>query len=262
MIPKALEKLILAGQASYRVHNYALGAYASIALPKDSVAIVTEIIWNNFIDQYYIKYDDMTWKEYLSWNEYALQIYSAKSNTVYQFRNRIEIINAQLINLGAKMAAADFDKVVLMPKEPVIIDTYLVHEQRINLRITRNAGFNSITSVMGSVTNTANEPRPPVGILGENTILQVRLQNAQPTFADYQPPNAANTGQATTPQYTPEYKHVIARAGFGSVYGSMLSPPDKAANNMPVVTPTATKPLVTIGYVTIHKNVAAQITTV
>jgi hypothetical protein len=261
MITKALDKLLLAGLANYRVHHHALGVYSRIPLPADSFAVVTDIVWNNFIDQYYQDYRDMTWREYFTFNEYELKLYSELYHTSYQFRNRLELVNASAItNFNAKMTKADFDKVILFPREPVILNTFLVHNKEIKIRVTRNSGFNQINTINGPLTSSANEQLPPNGIKGEKIMQQGTFVPVAGTQTQYQPPTKEYTGLNAGSRYNWEYRHNITGVGSGR-NGSMIQQFDQSVSSLKELPEalTATKPLVSIGYVTISNNYESRI---
>lgn len=263
MISPLLEKLLLTGKAKNKIHHLAFGMFSQLVIPKDSFIVIHKIYWHGFLNQKNENIYSMSWKKFLRDNEYQLKIKPDKDQPIYYImRNEVnfDYFNyfdpaAALKMLNDPITDAIYDDYILMmPKKPVIFDTWVSAYDTINFTISRNSmepgGVN-----FAPVNNYANENNNPYGINGQNVLLDVKLIGSNGNTETYNPPGvqpshppiALPVAPDNTTNYFQSYDKP-APPDNGSYINNPLSPGRLKYSDY------VTNPLLSFEYVEIHKS--------
>jgi len=167
MITPILEQWILKGKASYKVFVHAMGMFGRITAPEDQVSIITQIIWQPFIN--WPTDGDITTTTYnqlFASCEYQLKIDGQISNTTYVFRNFLNIFKSGngAIDLDSLVTVAGLKSILIQPGAPIVIDCYIPCGKEIKITISWNSFRQGFTNTMGVVTSEATEQNAPNGV--------------------------------------------------------------------------------------------------
>lgn len=262
MITPILEKLLLNGKAKNRVYNIAFGMFAQLQVPEDSFIIIHKITWHGFINQKKEDIYQMSWKQFFRDNEYQLKIKADKEPPLYYImRNEVNFQffgldpAAPLKLLNATISDAQYDdSILMMPKKPVIFDTWIPSYTSLNFTISRNS-LEPASVNFSQVNQYANELDNPNGINGQNVLLDLTLLGSQGTTTTNNPPNV-QTSHPPIPTLP---------ADNTTNYFQLLDKPDGAGNNGSYInnplspgrlkySDYVTNPLMSFEYVEVHKN--------
>lgn len=180
MITPNLERLILGGQAFFKVHNHAFGMFGRIPVDQGKIAIITKIIWHPFLNPEIFPTSSITLNNDLFWNsEYQLKIDSKPGTNYYQFRNNLKYTYTGPIpfDMSTAMTADEFVKyVALQPGEPVEFDTFLMCSDYIKLTISRNTfPLDSLDAPVSHPVAAASEENSPLGVNNVNVLDYLKL---------------------------------------------------------------------------------------
>lgn len=257
MITPILERLLLTGKAKNRVYNFAWGMFSQLQVPEDSFIVIHKIIWHGFINPKFEDVYSMTWKQFFQFNEYQLKIKADKEQPFYYIlRNEINFIrtNSAPLDLSSPINSATFDRdILLTPKKPVIIDTWIPSYTFLNFTISRNVLLPS-SGNFGLVNQYANEQDNPNGINGQLVVLDLNLQGANGTTTNINPPNVQTTHPPipTVPNDNTENYFQLLDKQSGNDMGSYLNNP--LTPNRLKYSEYVCNPLFSFEYVEVRKN--------
>ena len=250
MLTPLLEKAILNGWATFRIHNHAFSNFGRIIIPENSTVIITHVKWYPFFNP---AFDNerlirMTWREFFKYNEFQLKINAKKSVNFLIFRNEFDYqwTTPTNINLDERI---DTDLIknylLIMQRRPITTHVYFKCEQYIKLTLQRNTFINKITDANGALSPKTDEQKPQVGLEGVKILLNTEMQSFNGNVQNYVMGNYqdANLNGAITNQ-TMEANYMQGFADPDSIF----SPFEKSLQ------PYQTHPLVEIGYVVVNSN--------
>ncbi len=266
MIPRELERLILKGQAEYRVLNHAFGMFGSLPMPDNRVGIIINITWWPFLNPINTLegLNAMTYNQFFKYLEYQLTIDAKKSTNFLQFRNAIDwkfTDPSIAINLDDIVDFALINKSFYAGvQRPVQHSTYIVCEEYIKLTISRNPFLYKTVNTMGSVNQEANEEFPPTSINGQPVLLNLNMNDADGDVMNYQPPTPKYTSIAPGGRTHSNYSLDIGKLGIVN-RNSILSPVQDIQHNLNEIplSPFLTHPLINFGVVFINRAIFDQL---
>lgn len=254
MITPILEQWILKGKASYKVFVHSMGMFGRIQAPEDQVSIITQIVWQPFIN--WPTDGDIsttTYNQLFGSCEYQLKIDGVISNTTYVFRNFLNIFKSgnAAIDLDSTITAAGLKSILIQPGAPIVLDCYIPCGNEIKITISRNSYINGFTNSMGVVTSEATENISPNGVGDSSVLLYQIMTDADGNEMRYNPVGKSWAGSAyvTNDRNRENYIFDIqTNGGSGSVLSQLNEP---YPNNYQFATP-----LINFGIVTVNKNFA------
>ena len=271
MITPILEKLLFKGAAKNKTFTMAYGTHAHLDIPANSFIVIHKVIFYPFINpkDYNPRIPEPpgpiatfpveTWKQFANDIEYQLKIESDKENPFfYQFRNGLDLYflgNTNSVNLDETIEADFFNKKVLIqPKAPIILDTFITSYDYFNFTLTRNS-LKIASTLYAPVNEYANEKNMPTGIANENVLLTADLTGTG-TTETYNPATEKEiTGYILPADNTVNYQQLYERQTPGN-YSSFIADPTRAF--FPDSDKT-TNPLITFEYCVIQLNAAGNL---
>ena len=259
-----LEKLILQGKASYNVFNHAFGMFGAIPLPPEQVAIVTQIEFTPFINPIKsLGMPPMTYGELFNYLEYQLKIDGKKSQNYHVFRNPFKwklTDNTFNFRMDTEIVRDDLkNKFCFIASPPIMVNTYQVCEERINLTISRNSMVYRMDDSLtyGPINNKANEQNAPNGVFNVPTINRLNMFNVDLNNQNYFPPSIENANAPVIPNSIQNYfqgNHPQTPQSFNSQISNIQDLDDVCHPFLYPINPLVSFPLVKIGYVLVNKN--------
>ena len=250
MLTPLLEKAILNGWATFRIHNHAFSNFGRIIIPENSTVIITHVKWYPFFNPANSneRIGLMTWREFFKYNEFQLKINAKKSVNYLIFRNEFDYqwTTPTNIDLNTPVNTDIIKKYLLiMQRRPITTHVYFKCEEYIKLTLQRNTFVHKFTETIGALNAKTDEQPPQIGLQGVNLLLRNEMQSFNGNKQNYVMGNYqdANIGGAPSNQ-TMEANYM---QGFANP-DSIINTPDKATQ------PYQTSPLVEIGYVVINTN--------
>lgn len=264
MIGTVLEKLILSGYAKNKIDWIGFGMFHQIQIPTDSFIVIHKIHWNGFFNQKHERITDETWKDFFRFCEYALKIQSDKESPMYyQFRNEVNFnyfgLPGALRLHNAPIDEGQYDDFILMtPKKPVLLDTYITAYDYLNLTISRNSLMPSAVN-FGLVNNYANEKNVPDGINGQLVLLELTMTGTSGTVTTQNPPSPVATFPPgiMSPTNTANYHHELDKPNGAGDNGSFLNNP--LGGIQLKKSEFVTNPLVGIEYCIVSKHIEGKL---
>lgn len=259
-VTSILEKLILRGQATYNVFNFAFGMFGEITIPQGSTAVITNITWYPFLNPIKNVEQKMTYRELFSFIEYQLKIDGKKSKNFHEFRNTINITRFNAQNLGIRLddyvEAGVINEMIFSTGYPIQIPTYQVCEEFIKLTVSRNALAYRMGNVYNNVNSKAGESPAPLGVQNINVITDLRMTDIDGDTMQYLPPSLKNQNNPANNKSVQNYSQDFYGASNTNYNGALTEIQDIAGTNHLVynTNPYGSFPLCSIGYVLINKN--------
>lgn len=179
-LPHGLEKLILKGKATFRIHNHAFSSFGTIPIPNNNTVIITHVKWYPFLNPF-VKPENIftiTWKQLFQFNEYQLKIDAKKSTNFLIYRNEqlFQFWNGLKVpSINALITQDTWSQFVVLQSKPIDTDVYFICEEHIKLTISRNCYVDKIADDFNPISSPANEMLPPKGIKGLNVVRTARL---------------------------------------------------------------------------------------
>lgn len=229
MLSPLLEQLVLSNQATVKTHNHGVGGVGTILVPKGKQIIITQIIWNPFLD---VKNQFNTDKVFTSGSLlHTLKLRNKRQKFAFTFRDSFDLFFKQE-NVGSRLNS------YVAPKQPVIVNTYLPFvEGDVDIDIMKFEDFNKWQVLPSVLPESTIEPIPGEGY---GTIAtapdfyfmsnMVRYRFGAPFPEGYYPPTAQRLG-FTTNQFTNEFE-----ADKAIEMPSIVNNPDTDVDMFPIVT--------------------------
>lgn len=204
MLSPLLEQLVLSNQATVKTHNHGVGGVGTILVPKGKQIIITQIIWNPFVD---VKNQFNSDKVFTSGSLlHTLKLRNKGNKYSYTFRDSFDYYIKQQ-TVGNRLDS------YVAPKQPVIINTYLPFlEGNVDIDIMKFENFRNWQVLPSVLPESTIEPIPGEGY---GTIAtapdfyfmsnMVRYRFGAPFPEGYYPPTAERLG-FTTNQFTNEFE--------------------------------------------------------
>lgn len=262
MITPILEKLLMNGAAKNKTFSMAYGSHAHLDIPYNSFIVIHKIIFYPFLnpriyDEGHTTFPIETWKELFNDCEYQLKIQSDKENPFfYQFRNGLDFYFLKNNFQANENIEEDFfnRNILIQPKAPIILDTFITSYDYFNFTLTRNA-LKLVSTNYAPVNEYANEQNPPAGINGQNVLLAANLlgNTATETYNPATPKEI--TGYALPGNNVTNYQQNIDRQTPGN-YNSFIANPIKTYL---ADSDKTTNPLITFEYCIIQLNKAGNL---
>jgi len=152
MITPILEKLILSGEAIVKVHNHGVSGVGTITVPDGKTIIITQIIWNPFID---VK--DTATKNYSIFNEsgsflHTLKMRNKQDRHAYTFRDTLKSTPYITDTLTGKTSN------IFHAERPTVIDTFLKFNGEVQIDVSRGRDYSRWNVTHGLLPSVSNEP--------------------------------------------------------------------------------------------------------
>lgn len=225
MLTHHLEKLILAGKASY--NTFVAGGSQKHILPVDNdrFIIITDLIYFNSANaKTFYEATRADVEDLLANLNTQIRIFSSKSINQFLMRNAVNITPDSITG-----------KYNIMPFGSVKIDTYLVHESNVSITFSYAGDRLNIDTGNSETDSTAFAPPYDYGKDGQPGVLPVRLVGG--ATATYKTANAG-----------------LGKVDAGDQIDLELSFPVDAAHNYAQLDNAAGYPILQIGYVEILGN--------
>ncbi len=250
MLTPLLEKAILNGWATFRVHNHAFSNFGRIIIPDNSTVIITHVKWHPFFSPAFEneRLATMTWRDFFKYNEFQLKINAKKSINYLIFRNEFDYQWTTPTNIDLnQLVNIDTIKkfLLIMQRRPITTHVYFKCEEYIKLTLQRNTFINKLTDTNGALNSKTDEQPPQIGLQGVKLLLNTTMNSfngnkQEYVMGSYQDANL--TGAPINQTMQANYMQ-----GFADP-DSKFSPLEKSLQ------PYQTHPLVEIGYVVINSN--------
>jgi len=245
MITPILEKLILTGEAKVKIHNHGVSGAGTILVPDGKTIIITQIIWNPFVDVY-----DSEAQQQLLFNNsdsflHTLKLRNKQDRYAYTFRDTLK--STPYITAPATGKTSN----IFHAERPTVLDTFLKFNGDVQIDIKKAVLYNNWLIDINSMPAQSNEPPMREGY--GTTAMPVAQRRPVVLGVDYNPfgfsptnptkfnPITQKRGQPTLPQSTEEFE-----------LGEALTPPAIAPNFNPLDLDVFNFPIITFTYVELN----------
>lgn len=204
MLSPLLEQLVLSNQATLKTHNHGVGGVGTILVPKGKQIIITQIIWNPFIDVKNLVNNKDVFQQSGAFL-HTLKLRNKGNKYAYTFRDSFDY--------PIKIEGGTIFDNFVIPKQPVIINTYLPFiEGNVDIDIMKFENFKNWQVLPSVLPESTIEPKPGEGYGTIATAPDfyfmsnlVRYRFGAPFPEGYYPPTAERIG-FTTNQFTNEFE--------------------------------------------------------
>lgn len=217
MLTPYLENLVLNSQAEVKTHNHGVGGVGSILVPKGKQIIITQIIWNPFVDvttppppgdEMKVMADPKTLYQQSGSFLHTLKLRNKSKKYAFTFRDTVDYPATQ--QTGGFVSYKS-------PKPAIVVDTYLPFtEGLVEIDIMKFTDFSEWNVISNKLPPYTIEPAPGEGYgtgnmpLSYNTALVSNYLTPPPPYSpnQYLPPTNERIGN-TNPDATNEFEGTI-----------------------------------------------------
>ena len=237
MLTDNLIKLIHEGKAEYKTYTLGVSGTGFIQVPKNHYIVITDFIYNHFVDTDAENINTMALANGLSYNALHTVVFSSspKSQYMWDFRTNIQIFPF----FDIETQAQDFNFFSVL-NDAENINCYQVHNDNINISIFRFNTLKEWSITMGLNSDKSNSSVLPMGYGnptqgGIDTVQEVRLS---PGGAQYLPLSDIGSIAPDSALYKNQFRDDISET-------TALNPPAQSLE----VSGIYTFPVINISYV-------------
>jgi hypothetical protein len=183
MVTPALEQLILCGEAEYKTFGCANSSNFKLKIPQNSVMIITDFIWNNFLqtpDQ------DPSLNTLVQFTAYQLR-FSDASRKYYHLHLRNGVDFIKLTNgplTGGDKLSTILDRFLMFPKPAQQFNTYFILRKWCEINLIKHEAVKALNYTTGIIDDTKEGIIAPEPIDTGTTITTITHQQNPVTGTD------------------------------------------------------------------------------